>query len=64
MTTPATHEEALDLIESQELMGSGIGIVDVHLIGSVMLTPGCVLWTRDKRLRPVVQRLRIDFAER
>ena len=63
-TALATNEEALQLIESHDLMGRGIGLVDVHLIASVMLTPDCTLWTRDKRLRPVVERLAIAFAGR
>jgi predicted nucleic acid-binding protein len=46
----ATEPEVLHLIASQGLFGLGIGYIDAHLLASVMLTPGALLWTRDKRL--------------
>ncbi len=36
-TEVASHEEALELIEGQALMGSGIGYVDAHLLASALL---------------------------
>lgn len=36
-------------VERHALMGTGVGFVDVHLLGSCM-TSGHSLWTRDKRL--------------
>ena len=47
----AESEEVLGFIERLALHGKGIGYVDVHLLTSVALTKGTVLWTRDKRLR-------------
>jgi predicted nucleic acid-binding protein len=44
----ATDEEALAFIESRELMGRGIGYVDVHLLAAVVLANGARLWTRDR----------------
>ena len=46
----ASHGEALVYLHAHQLMGKGIGWVDVHLLASVRLTPGTLLWTRDKRL--------------
>ncbi len=47
---PATDEEVLGFISRENLFGQGIGYVDAHLLAAVRLTPGTVLWTRDKRL--------------
>jgi len=46
----ARTEEVLRLIEAQRLWSAGIGYVDAHLLASVLLTPGSLLWSRDKRL--------------
>ena len=46
----ATGDEVLDFIERRNLMGRGIGYVDVHLLASIALTRGARLLTRDKRL--------------
>jgi len=48
--TVASDEEVLHFIETQALFGTGIGYVDAHLLAAVRLTPGTLLWTRDKRL--------------
>lgn len=47
------------LIESRKLYGFGMGIVDAHLIASVLITPATLLWTRDKQLRKVAEGLGI-----
>ena len=52
----AMHEEFLDFIETNALYGLGIGYVDAHLLASVRLSPGALLWTRDKRLQQVAER--------
>ncbi len=57
----ATHEEALICLEYKQLMGRGIGFVDVHLLAALLLTPGTVLWTRDSRLATVAQSLNIAW---
>lgn len=46
----ASDEEVLHFIESHELFGTGIGYIDAHLLAAVRLSPGALLWTRDKRL--------------
>lgn len=48
--TAATDEEALHFIENNALFGTGIGYIDAHLLAAVRLSPGTLLWTRDKRL--------------
>ena len=53
----ARVEEVRHLIEQRVLFNRGIGYIDVHLIASVLLTPYTLLWTRDKRLRAVVESL-------
>jgi predicted nucleic acid-binding protein len=46
----ATESEVLRFIGQQNLFGLGIGYIDAHLLAAVMLVPGSLLWTRDKRL--------------
>jgi predicted nucleic acid-binding protein len=53
----AEGDEVLRFIESHVLHGKGIGYVDVHLLASVALTEGAKIWTRDKKLRLVAQRM-------
>jgi predicted nucleic acid-binding protein len=53
----ATDREVLHFIGRHALFGLGIGYVDAHLLASVRLTAGATLWTRDKRLLGVAERL-------
>jgi predicted nucleic acid-binding protein len=46
----ATEPEVLLFIGENGLFGLGIGYIDAHLLAAVLLTPGSLLWTRDKRL--------------
>ena len=46
----AADAEVLAFINQSRLYGVGIGYIDAHLLASVRLTPGTLLWTRDKRL--------------
>jgi predicted nucleic acid-binding protein len=55
----AETPEVLNLIINADLHGSGIGYVDAHLIAATMLVPGGALWTRDRRLLAVAERLGI-----
>ncbi|HYD67860.1 type II toxin-antitoxin system VapC family toxin [Azospirillum sp.] len=57
--TVARDDEVLRFIDQNALFGLGIGYVDVHLLAAVRLTPGAFLWTRDKRLRAVAERLKL-----
>jgi predicted nucleic acid-binding protein len=53
----ASDDEVLGLIEGRSLFGLGIGYVDVHLLASALLSDDASLWTRDRRLNDVAQRL-------
>jgi predicted nucleic acid-binding protein len=52
----ATDEEVFAFIERHSLFGLGISYIDAHLLAATRLN-GAELWTRDKRLRAVAQRL-------
>ncbi len=54
---PLRHYQIMALIDRQELFGTGLQYVDAHLLGTAMTTNDCQLWTRDKRLRRVAERL-------
>lgn len=56
----ATDAETLLFIGQRALMGQGIGYIDAHLLASVTLTEGAQLWTRDKRLTAVAERLGVS----
>lgn len=53
----ARPAEVMAFIERHDLHGAGIGYVDAHLLVSTRLTPETALWTRDKRLLAVAERL-------
>ena len=55
----AQLSEIRTLIETRRLYGLGIGIIDAQLIASVLIHPPTLLWTRDKLLRSVAERLGI-----
>lgn len=46
-------------VADQRLHGTGIGYVDAHLVASTLITSGLTMWTRDKKLRAVAERLGI-----
>jgi len=56
----ATDQEVLSLVEAETLHGTGIGLIDAHLLASARLTAGSFLWTRDKRLERLAARLRVS----
>jgi len=56
----AKHEEVLHLIESHQLMGRGLGLIDVHLLASALLTR-VPLWTADKCLHAASAELNIVY---
>jgi predicted nucleic acid-binding protein len=55
--TVASDDEIMMLIKREQLYRLGIGFVDAHLLAAVRLTPGALLWTRDRRLRQAATRL-------
>lgn len=53
----AEFNEVRRMIESHSLYSKGLGLTDVHLIASCMMTVGVHLWTRDKALATVAKSL-------
>ncbi|MDP1890437.1 MAG: PIN domain-containing protein [Gemmatimonadaceae bacterium] len=53
----ASNHEVLALIERGRLHGAGLGVVDVHLLASMLLSDAD-LWTRDQCLAKAATRLR------
>ncbi len=52
-----TDSEALAFIEAHQLMGRGIGYIDVHLLAATALAAPATLWTLDMRLGAVAAEL-------
>ena len=59
--TIAFAEEVLVFIEQHQLMGRGIGYVDVNLLASTALHESTRLWTVDRRLRDAAVELGIAY---
>lgn len=53
----ASTEEVMQFIEREKLYGLGCGLVDISLLASTLITPGTSLWTLDKRLAQMAERL-------
>jgi hypothetical protein len=53
----ARDDEVMPFIEGSGLFGRGIGYLDVHLLASIRLTVGSLLWTHDRRLRDIAEQL-------
>jgi predicted nucleic acid-binding protein len=60
----AAHDEVLELVERNRLFGCGIGYVDAHLLASVRLTDGALLWTFDKTLAAAAVQLELAYRWR
>ena len=56
----AEHDEILAFIEHKKLMSIGIGLIDVHLLASSLLT-NLPLWTADKKLRNTASKFNISY---
>ena len=50
------HDAVIDWIESERLMGRGIGFIDAHLLYSTIHRSETRLWTADKRLEALALR--------
>jgi predicted nucleic acid-binding protein len=55
-----SHEEAIGFLHARGLAGTGVGWVDVHLLGSAVLGQR-LFWTRDGQLAKAATRLRVAF---
>lgn len=53
------QDEVRQMIEARSLHNRGIGLIDAHLIASVLINPGTQLWTRDTSLRRIAEDLGI-----
>jgi predicted nucleic acid-binding protein len=53
----ASDQEVLHFIGRHRLFESGVGYVDTHLLAAAQLTADTTLWTHDKRLHVVANRL-------
>ena len=60
MTILAEDEEVLKFIENNQLMGKGLGYIDIHLIASAILTDVPV-WTFDKTLDKIAKKIGINY---
>jgi predicted nucleic acid-binding protein len=58
----ADDREILHFVAARKLSGAGIGLVDAHLLAAVTLTPGSRLWTRDKKLLKVAERMNMTVT--
>ena len=52
--TAVSEDESLFFMEQQQLMGRGIGYIDVHLLAATVMH-GARLWTKDKRLKSIAE---------
>lgn len=62
MAPTAGHEEILRFIESQQLMGAGLGLIDVHLLAAALLSRA-PLWTYDRSLKKAAAKLSINYPK-
>ena len=60
MAPTIEFDEFLFFIDQNNLMGKGVGFVDVHLLASAQLT-GIPLWTADKKLKAEADQLELTF---
>lgn len=60
LPTP-THEETLFFIDKNQLMGRGVGYIDIQLLASVTLSKGVKLWTLDKRLANIAAEMNLGW---
>jgi len=57
----ATQKEILIFIEKHQLMGQGIGYVDVHLLAATALAGTSQIWSQDKRLTRVAVGMNLAY---
>ena len=57
------HERVFREIETNRLMGRGIGFIDAHLLTSVLAHGDATLWTRDLRLQRIAEEMGVATPE-
>ena len=60
MANRADHEEVMHFTENHNLMGKGLGYIDMHLLASAILIK-VPLWTLDKKLNKVSSKLGVRY---
>jgi len=60
MAPTIEFDELLFFIDRNDLIGKGVGFVDVHLLASAQLE-GVTLWTADKKLKSSADQLELTF---
>jgi predicted nucleic acid-binding protein len=60
----AQLSELRHMIEVRTLYSLGLGLTDVHLIASILMSSSTFLWTTDKPLRKIAEALRIHVPVR
>ena len=60
-TKAATDDEIIHFIEANQIMGIGLGLVDVHLLASSLLS-NVHLWTTDKSLIAAAKKLNVNYV--
>ena len=63
MAPEVEYDEALEFIELNELIGQGIGFIDVLLLSSSRLAE-LPIWTNDNILRHAARRLHVSYTKR
>jgi predicted nucleic acid-binding protein len=61
MAIQVEYEEVLHFIETNSLMGKGLGYVDMHLSASAVLA-GVPIWTLDKSFAKINEMLNIGYS--
>ncbi len=54
------HSEILFFIENNQLMGKGLGLIDIHLLASAILADS-QLWTMDNNLEKLSSKLMVSY---
>ncbi len=57
----ASLSEVMRMVEDHRLYGLGCGLLDLTLLACTRITPGARLWTLDRRLMALAQRLGCAF---
>ena len=53
----STHAELVRFVYDNDVVGTGVGYVDAHLLAAAALTSGAGLWTKDAKLATLAGRL-------
>ncbi len=57
----ARLSDVVTFIENENVYGLGCGLVDMTLLVSVLITPGALIWTMDKRLEHLATQFNVSF---